>query len=246
MPGAKRQVVGVRVVTVRSPSTLDRVVAGSWGPLRLALLLALVSIPVATWALLSPAPSQSGIAGVAPGLADAVLIATIAVLGAALAGGVTGSFLAGRRIAAPFAALAVAWATGIGLLGLAPALLGISYTVGTFCLDACNPLVSSDKPLSGITTWFGGTLLGFITVIPALIGLLAIRLARRAAGRGSVLAPVAAALVGHTALNWLTLLGSGIPGMVVYAVLCLGVACWALLLARERDQGGVPEPAAAA
>jgi hypothetical protein len=231
-------------MTVRSPGTLDRVAGGRWGPLRLALLLSLAGLPVAIWALVSPAPAQSGLAGVAPGLADAVLIAAIAVLGAGLAGGIAGSFLAGRRIAAPFAALAVAWATGIGLLGLAPALLGISYTVGTFCLDACNPLVSSDKPLSGITTWFGGAVLGFVTIVPVVIALVAVRLAKRAGARGSVLAPVLAALVAHTALNWLTLLGSGIPGIVVYVALCLGVASWALLLAREREPGTGSEPVA--
>ena len=222
-------------MAIRSSGMLGRLAGGRWGPLRLALLLGLASLPIAVWALLNPAASRSGAPGVAPTLPDAVLIATVAVVGAALAGGIAGIVLAGRRIAAPFAALAVAWATGISLLGLVPALLGISYTVGTFCIDGCNPLVSSDKPLSGITTWFGGTFLGFITIVPVVIGLISVRLGRRAGDRGSVLAPVLAAVVAHTALNWLTLFASGLPGIVVYVALCLGVICWAVLLAGARD-----------
>jgi hypothetical protein len=130
------------------------------------MLLAAASIPVVTFSLLhQPQADELESLGSQPmSLPEAVVLASISVLGAALAGGFVGGLVRRRyRATGAIVALAIAWPVGIALLPAAASLLGFHLAAGIFCFDTCTPMVTSADPTSGIVAYGNST---FMTTFP--------------------------------------------------------------------------------
>lgn len=210
------------------PDRIRRLIAGPFGPVLVALALALVSLPLTTLAILgSPAPNTFG----GPTAFDAALGAVVV---GALAGGYVGGRVRRRReLTGAVAALAVGWAAAIVAFPVVPTLLGQSFQLGEFCLDSCNPLLNTagasvPELVIKMAGQYGssvivGTVFGGIVAVPAL--LLAIFFGRRSGLTGRrVAAVVAAAAFGI--VNMFSI--AEVPG--AFAILFAGVVLWSVIL----------------
>ena len=226
----------------KTSSFLARLGAGQWGPTRLALALGIVAIPIVAVALTLPSAASEGHEDL-PDLAQAVEIAAIAVLCAALVGGWLGGQLLGRKVMSPLVAVAAAWFVGVALLPIASSLLGIPYSAKPFCLDGCQPMLVSTQPWSGATYWGLGMVSGILSVVPGLVALIALRFSTLFNRRGKVVLGASAAVLAYGAF-WAMGMVGGWPGAVVaYAPLAVGVVVWTALL--QRRDSVAPAPAVA-
>jgi hypothetical protein len=212
-----------------------RLIAGRWGPTRLALALGVVATPIVALGLTmhSPASGNENL----PGFLEAMAMAAFAVLGAALVGGWLGGRLLGRMTMAPLVAVAAAWFVGVSLLTIGPMLLGIHYTAMPFCMDGCQPLLVSTQPLSGGTYWVLGMVFGVLTVLPIAVALTLLIVSRSHYTDGQVAMRASLAVIAYGAFWGMGMLG-GAPGAIVaYVPLAIGVVIWTVLLQR-RDPNG--------
>jgi hypothetical protein len=219
----------------RTQANVARLIAGQWGPTRLALALGLVAIPIVALGLTLHSAASGG--ENLPGVVEAIAMAAIAVLGAALVGGWLGGRLLGRMTMAPLVAIAAAWFVGVSLLTIGPMVLGIRYSAMPFCMDGCQPLLVGTQPLSGGTYWVLGMVFGVVTVLPAAVALTLLIVARSSYTNGQVAMRASLAVIAYGAFWGMGMLG-GAPGAIVaYVPLAIGVVIWTVLLQR-RDSSG--------
>jgi hypothetical protein len=153
----------------------------------------------------------------------ALLLALIPVTAAALVGGsLGGSIVRKQPVRGLFFALLFAWPVAVITLPLLPAYLGWSYRGAWFCLSACNPMITSEVPLSGVLAYAQVLLFGLWgpAEVAAVLALIAYVLARRHR-RGGASAFTIAAVV---SLNFWSILS---PGVVAAALaLIVGSFVW--------------------
>lgn len=208
---------------------LGKLGAGPWGPIRLALVLAVPTLPIVTWAIASPTLAGS-YAGTGIALADALPIAVGAVVAASLAGGFVGGRLARRQDLSVFAALAVAWFTGMLSLSVVPWLLGINYVGAVFCIDGCQALMTAANPMSGGIAWAAGVGTSTITIAPPLIAVALLNYSRRFERRGNRVAAASLIAAAQAVAQWVAFAGGGVPAIAVYLCLGVGVVIWATVI----------------
>src|SRR6478752_8406288 len=124
-----------------------------------AVALALFSVPPVAWSFLYQPPEWAlRNSGFVQGPIDwqpmaplaAVAVALAVVVPSAVVGGLVGGLAwRWRRFAGASMALASAWATGIIILPLASALLGVHFRTGIVCLMGCESLLRNDSPFGG-------------------------------------------------------------------------------------------------
>jgi hypothetical protein len=137
------------------PPTVLRIVAGSFGPTALALLLALVSLPLIALSLDVVAYQPGlplGTQGNEVSLVDLGRWsgAAGAVFGSALVAGTVGGLALRRNaVIGGLVAFVLAWMVSIAALSLLPALLNLNVGFSYFCLDSCGPALSSSNPTDG-------------------------------------------------------------------------------------------------
>jgi hypothetical protein len=226
------------MLRARVRRVLDRLGAGSWGPVRLALVLGVPTLPVVTWALANPTLPESS-AGTSIRLGDALQIAIIGVVAASLAGGFVGGRLAHRPTLSVFAALAVAWFIGMASLSVVPALLGIQFVGAVFCMDGCQPLVTGANPLSGAFAWAEGVAMSTITIAPPIIAGVLLVYSRRLARRGERVGASALIVAAQAAAQWIVFVGGGVPAIAVYVCLGAGVVIWANVIVPVPEQPSI-------
>jgi uncharacterized membrane protein YecN with MAPEG domain len=196
---------------------------------RLALVFGLLSLPVVTWAVANPAQS-SGYVPHRVALTDALEIAAVAVLAAALIGGFIGGRLVRHATWSMFVTVTASWFVGMTSLSLVPALLGIQYEGAGMCIDGCWATLTSATPLSGATTWAVGFGFSLSMVAPLLIALACLWLANRNARAGSLGTAAFLVVFAHGAGQFMTFVGGGLPAAAVYLCLGAGLVAWATLV----------------
>lgn len=202
------------------------------GPVRLALGLALLSMPVVAASLVqAPEAWQQRIVR-APrvGWVDAVVLALPSTLTASVVGGFLGSRLVRTRpIAAVLVAIGSAWPVGIMMLPISAAVMGIGLRAGILCIDTCNPSLTDEVPISGISAYIGSLIGGAFFIAPPALFVACVvaawRIGRRRYMAGSVLA-----IAGYGFLHGWSLLLGGFPA---FAALAFGVLTWVRLLYRS-------------
>jgi hypothetical protein len=223
-----------------------------------AVVLALFSaVPVAWSFLVRPPDSVLRNAGYVQGPIDwqpmaplaAFALALAVVIPAAVVGGMAGGLVwRWRRFAGSSVALATAWATGILILPIAAAVLGLHLRTGIVCLAGCDTLLRDDHPFGGpyaYANFLAGTF-AFVwsLVLPVLVFLVVVRVlfdwARgRPAARPSLplILLVGAFAVAHgIAVLWFAGITSG--GLVPYVVLSVGVIAWAAWMDDRDSKAG--------
>ncbi len=223
---------------------LGRLGAGPIGPIRLALFLAIPTLPVITWAIANPYRPAEYVGGLIP-LGDALKIAIGALAAAALAGGFVGGRLAGRQTLSVLAAIAVAWFVGIASLSVVPALMGIEYRGTALCIFGCTAIVDAANPASGAITWAmaaGMTTTSFVAPVIAAVLLIA---ANRTARGGERIGASILIVVAHGIAHGMVFVGGGLPAIAAYLCLGAGVIAWSTVVVRVPQPAPVaPEPAA--
>lgn len=218
---------------------LDRLGAGRWGSVRLALALGVVTIPVVMWAIANPT-LQGEYVGESVALLGALLMSVIVVIAAAVAGGYVGGLLAHRPTLSVFAALAVAWFVGVASLPLAASVVGIQYLGAVMCFDGCQPLLTSTNPLSGAMALGAGVATSTMTIAPPLIAGALIAISRRFTKRGEVVKASALIVVALAAAQWIVFVGGGPAAIAVYTGLGIGIVIWASVIVRAPAQPSIP------
>jgi hypothetical protein len=214
-------------------------------------LALLAVIPVAGSLLVEPSPTTLANSGFAQGPIDwqpislpaALALALVVVLIAALVGGSLGGLVwRWRRFAGAVGALVTAWATGIVMLPLAAAALGIHLRAGIVCVMGCESLLRDDKPFGGAKA-YGEFVVGTLAILwafvwPGLLILFAVFvlpwwIRGRAAPRPRL--PLTIAIAAFAAVHGFPLLWAaptGHGGTVPYVCLSLGVVAWTVWMAR--------------
>lgn len=208
---------------------LDRLGAGRWGSVRLALVLAVPTLPVVAWALANPKISDPFF-NPTPPMRVVLPIAVAAVLAAAIAGGFVGGRLAHRPTLSVFAAMAVAWFAGMLSLSLVPALLGMNYVGAVFCIDGCQPLVTAEKPISGGIAFASGVGMSTVLIAPPLVAIALVAFSRRLARRGRLVAASVLVVAAQAAAQFMTFVGGGVPAVVVFLCLGAGIVAWSSVI----------------
>jgi len=216
-----------------------------------ALVLAiLAALPVAWSFLLRPDADLSN-AGFAAEPVDwrpvdplsALILAVTVLVSCAIVGGVAGAFAwRWRRTVGACVALVTAWATGILLLPLAAAVLGIHLRTGILCfLTPCDALLRDDRPLDGAygyvnfvagnVFFVGSGVLGYLIGL-AVVYVLAAGVRRRFETRPVL--PVIVWLLGFAIAHGMALLISAQTSgaLIPYVVLTIGVVAWTVWMDR--------------
>lgn len=172
----------VRAVDAR----LLRVAGGPFGPTRLAVVFAVISIPAVAFGVPAyvPAPTGSGVARLSP--ADPVVwIAAIpAVLAAAVVAGSIGGWVLRRRLSGFFLTLLLAWVVAIVVIPVGPNVLHLPY--GTACFNVladCGAGVGFSEittpegalqvlAANGLTGLAASVIYAFIPFVALVIGIL--------------------------------------------------------------------------
>jgi hypothetical protein len=185
-------------------------------------------IPVALW-LLQPPPERelrmSGWQGIT--IAQAVVLASTAVIPAALVGGFLAGLLVRRHPAiAAFVAMTLSWWIGIAMLPLAAGVLGIRYTAGFFCVDGCTAFLDYQSPQTGFLAFLISVpvsiaALPYALALPVVLGSVAFLMRRR-------MITILFAVSVHSALSTWSIL---FDGLLPYVCLVVGVILWAMWLA---------------
>jgi hypothetical protein len=194
------------------------------GPVALALVLSLVSTPFVAVSLLLPPPEAGSVVWRSMGLPAALLLAVLAVLPAGLLGGALGGrFVGGRPGLAVFLSLAVAWPVGISMLSVAAAALGTPLQTGIVCIDSCSAMLTDADPLSGVWAYLQSVLLGGITLITPILGLVLLVAARFAGRGGHALGGIVLVIAGYGLLHWASISKGG---LIPFGCLAVGVVAW--------------------
>jgi len=227
----------------RAPRWVSEVFASAWAPVALALLLALVSVPlvagsfVAQWS--DTLWSELGDA-VQPTWLDALVLASAAALTSALlAGSVAGLVIRTHPKGGGFLALAIAWPVGIGMISVTSAIASIDLQhVWGWCDLGCKAPTSSLKAYvdsvfaGGFVTWPTVLIVG----VPSLILLARLRLT----SRRSLLAASVLVIAIYGTVH---LISIQFGGAVAFACLAIGVAVWTQALVKPTPTAFVGTPA---
>jgi hypothetical protein len=195
-----------------------------------AVGLAVVSVPIVAVALMStsapdyhPLPERQ--------FGDTLILAAVASVGAAIVGGgVGGLLLPTHRTLGPLVAMALAWTTAVALVPWAASATGIGYQAVVFCLDSCDILIDSARPVSGINAIGTSLQFGVMTVVPDLVLLACIWAADRLNRGGSPGGAAVMVALGFAALNWIAFLFGGATMFIPFVTLAIGVVIWASVL----------------
>jgi hypothetical protein len=217
------------MVMERSRSTAwDRL---TWrpGPIAVALLLALVSTPLAALSIWAASTGTVNSPRQPVDYLDAVLMGLVAVLVAGLVAGALGGAIARHRpVAGLVVAVFVAWPVAIAMLPFAAALYGIEYGGVWICFDACSPGIRGDSLSSGIGTYLFSFVIGVLG--PVEVGVLLLGIGFGFSLRGHPVVASALGLAGFVAFNWWTIgpagFGSWPYGIPAAAALVVGAAAW--------------------
>ena len=209
-------------VTAEPAGGIRRLLDARFGPLALALVLALASTPIAAIGIIVSTMSPDIQYYPLPPL-DVDLALAMALL-AVVTGGLAGGAIAGARVrrhpvGGLFLAGLIAWPAAVATLPLVSGLLGRPFAAVLICVDSCSPLIKGSALESGLTSYLGSLFLGVfgpleVGVVLALAAWVAVdRGHRRSAavlGLGAVVSfnlvsmaaavPAAVALVGGTIL----------------------------------------------
>jgi hypothetical protein len=160
-------------------------------------------------------------------IAEAVVLASTAVIPAALVGGFLAGLLVRRHPAiAAFVAMTLSWWIGIAMLPLAAGVLGIPYTAGLVCVDGCTAFLDYESAQTGFIAFLISVLVSIVAIpdalaMPIILGVVAFLVRRR-------VTTIVFAVSVHSALSvWSILFG----GFVPYVCLAIGVLVWAMWLA---------------
>lgn len=126
------------------------------GPLIAAVMLGLISAPIAALSILDAAvPTASGGATLAPlTFLQALAMAVVCVLAAAaVAGSLAGAVVRRRPVLGFAIALFAAWPIAIGVLPLLPAAAGWPYEAARICFLSCSSTLLADMPQSGVIAY---------------------------------------------------------------------------------------------
>jgi hypothetical protein len=227
-------------------TSLPRWLASRWESPRIAALcLGFLSLPFAAASIAwSSVPRFSVRETVEPvSFGYALLLALLPVTAAAFVGGsLGGSIVRKQPVRGLFFALLFAWPVAVITLPLLPAYLGWSYRGAWFCLSACNPMITSDVPLSGALAYSQVLLFGLWgpAEVAAVLALIAYVLARRHRRVGASAFTIAAVV----SLNFWSILS---PGVLAAAIaLVVGSFVWVaphLVAAEEAsEEPGEPSP----
>jgi hypothetical protein len=204
------------------------------GPVVTGVVLAVLSILPVAWSLQSgPVDWQASLMDWRPpGWPGALLIAACASLAAAVAGGYVGGRVhAEHRVGGALVALAIAWPLGITVLPLAAATFGVHLRTGTMCIDGCTAYLSDAAPWSGPGA-YAQSFMGLIFVVPEVIAVVFLILARLALRRAHVILGIVFVVAAYGALHMYSVLSDG---ATAFACLGVGVVAWsAWLQARDR------------
>jgi hypothetical protein len=217
---------------------------GRFGSVRLALVLAVPTLPIVTWAVANPVQTET-YRGPAIAYDDALVMSVLGLVAAALAGGFVGGRLARHATISIFTAVAVAWFVGLASLSVTSSLLGIRYQGFTICIGACSSFISSRDAFSGVIAW--GIAAGMTTsmVIPPVIGVLALIGSRSSARAGEIASAAVLAVAGHAFFLGMAFVVGGAPAVAAYVCLGIGVIVWAQIVVAAPVKPAVPvEPIA--
>lgn len=200
------------------------------GPIVVAVGLAVLSIPVVTIALLLAPEAAPRLNVTRLALGEAVALAAIATISAAVVGGAIGGFvIRSRRSLGVLAAIALAWPVGVAVVPIAASALGIRFQAVEFCIDGCNPMIRSDVPLSGAQAYFQSAVVSAATVVP-LLGVLLLRPVARALDRRGAFTMASIVIVAaYATLNWVIVSG-GVVAFLPFVALAIGVVLWSRLI----------------
>jgi hypothetical protein len=216
---------------------LDR----AWGPVALAVGLAIAFLPVVAGALMvTGAPDYEPLPQLS--FRDVFVLAAVSSLAAAIIGGAIGGALIRRhRVVGPLAATILSWMTAVTLVPLVASVIGIHYQAVVFCLDSCQVIIDSALPSSGFSAALQSAVFGIQTVIPIGVFLLFTWGANRAARQGSNGGAAALAVLAFASLNWMGFLVGGATMTLPFVVLSIGVVIWASVLHATAAQPAGPE-----
>ena len=203
------------------------------GPVVTAVVFAVLSILPVAWSLQSVPAHEASLADWSPpGWPGALLLATCASLVAAVAGGyVGGRVRVPQPVAGALMALVMAWPIGITVLPLAAATFGVHLRTGIGCIDGCTAYLSDAAPWSGPGA-YAQSFTGLILVVPEVVAVVFLFLARLALRRARVILGIAFVVAAYGALHMDSVLGDG---ATAFACLGVGVVAWsAWLQARDR------------
>jgi hypothetical protein len=206
--------------------TLARVGEGQTGPLRLAVVLALVSAPFVAASFLQPPmfDVDAGFSPPEPG--PALIVAALATLGAAFLGGMVGGVVVKRMpTLGAAAAIAIAWPIGVSLIPIVARLFGLSFETAYSCFDTCGSMISSADPWSGVGAYLVSFFVSVVTLVPIAILIVCVCGAFRLNRAGYPFVSTVLVGIGYGALHFFTMLAGSAPA-IAFLLLVLGVATW--------------------
>ena len=213
---------------------LERLGAGPFGPVKVAIALAIPSSLLVAAAFLLPPVFEVDARFQPPSLAGSVIVALIATLGAAAAGGAIGGLAVRRHpTIGTILALAIAWPVAVALVPVAARLAGVAFETAYSCFDTCGPMVHDRDPMSGVGAYLISAFVSMVTIVPLVIAAVCVFGGYKLNASGSPFVAAIVLAIGYAALHFLTLLAGG-PPLVAYLCLMFGVALWTAALRNPR------------
>ena len=210
--------------------SLERLGAGPFGPVKVAVALALPSSLLVAASFLLPPVFEVDANFQPPSLAGAVIVGLVACLGAAAAGGAIGGVMVRRHpTLGGILALAIAWPVAVSLLSIAAKVAGVTFEAAYSCFDTCGPMVNDDDALSGLGAYLISAFVSMVTIVPIVIAGVCVFGAYKLNASGSPFAASIVLAIGYASLHFMTLLGGAAP-LVAYVCLLVGVALWTAAL----------------
>lgn len=223
----------------RNAPFVERLVALPVAPTVLAIVLALVTLPLTVLSIMSVESYRTfDTTGHATPF-EASIGSVGAVLAGALVGGTLGGLLVRRwPIAGAGLALVTAWPAAVLGFAVLPGLLHVPVTIGLVCVDSCSPALelSGGLALDAVWTTYTDSLMGSLMLfglVTLLVGGLAVGFSLLDGGSAGWVVGYGAMVVAVGSLNAWSIGSSGIA----FLVLAVGVAVWAKLLGRPRVAG---------
>jgi hypothetical protein len=217
-------------------SGIGAVLTSRGGPVVLALILALVSLPFTAGSLqLAPYACSSDWCGAGDGMLrvdDAYLAGLGSVLlGALFGGGLAGFAVRRQPLGGALLAIALAWPAAIGGLTVLPGLVGHPMAIGNAGIDNYQAAISIGGRIEvgGLAAYLTSVLASYGNLLAVPVSIVGLVLA---AIKRANLRPIAFlfGLVALVAMNMWSILNSG----SIYLILVVGVLIWARILSSAR------------
>jgi hypothetical protein len=220
-----------RSVSFPALMVVDRSVRRA-GPVGTAVGLGLLSVPLVAWTLVQvPAASKLANVGWVQGpidwhpmtLIQAILVAVVAVLPAAGAGGWAASRVrpSDRRFRV-LVAMTIPWALAVVLLPVMAWALSVPLRAGIVCTSGCEAMLRSDQPWSGAIAYLEMALSGIVVFPAVALAAAAAWIAGELRWRTGM---IVAVVFAHGAQHWVGIVWA--EGSLPYAALAVGVVIWA-------------------